>query len=118
MLRAISELLEVHPRVVIAWRQNAGAASYDAKDGRYRPIHFYSWIRRPAKMRLPDIVGMILRKDGLGLAPLAIEAKRAGWSKPTDEREYDQAAYLELIRSHYGVALFATSADQVAEALR
>lgn len=117
VLRAISDLLEVHPRVVCAWRQNSGAASYDAKDGKYRPIHFYSWIRRPARMRLPDIVGLMLRKDGLGLAPLAIEAKREGWTKPTDDREYEQAAYLELVRSHYGVALFATSADQVAAAL-
>ena len=113
VLRSIADLLAVHPQVAFAVRQNSGMASYEAKSGRYAPVRFYAWIKRPAPMTLPDIWGQL--KDG---RLLALEVKRSGWTKPYDKRELQQAAFLMLIRSMGGIGEFVTSAEQVEEMLR
>ena len=109
---AISKLLAVHPKVLIAIRMNSGMASYEAASGRYAPVHFHKWLRYPEKMRMPDFIGWLT--DG---RPFAIEAKRPTWTRPRDDREREQAMYLEAMRDIGGIGIFATSADWVAEAL-
>lgn len=120
VVAAISELLAVHPRVLWAARFNSGMASYEAKTGRYAPVWFHKFLRMPEPMKMPDIFGLTLEKHTCGLwtRPIAVEVKAPGFTKPRDLREREQAAFLEMIRSAGGIALFATSADEVAEALK
>ncbi len=112
VIAAISELLAHHPKVLIALRMNSGAASYEASTGRYAPVWFHRFLRFPEKMRMPDFIGFLV--DG---RPLAIEAKRPTWTRPRDDREREQAVYLETIRNIGGIGIFATSVDWVAEVL-
>ena len=113
VVSAISQLLARHPRVLIALRMNSGMASYNAAaDGAYQPVWFHKFLRSPVKMRMPDFIGFLI--DG---RPLAIEAKRPMWTKPRDDREREQEAFLMAIRGIKGIGIFATSADQVAAAL-
>lgn len=127
VISAISELLAVHPRVIWAARFNSGMASYEAKSGRYAPVWFHKFLRMPEPMRMPDFFGLtgdtvmptFLNPQPSGcLRFIAIEAKAPGWTKPRDAREREQAAFLAMIRSAGGIGIFATSAEQVAEALR
>ena len=118
VLTAISELLAAHPRVLWVARFNSFAASrYDEKTGRQIPVWTHRILRQPEKTRMPDFFGLY-SQGGADCFPLAIEAKAPGWTKPHDDREREQAAFLRMIIDCGGVALFATSADQVAEALR
>ena len=117
VVAAISELLAVHPNVLWAARFNSGAASYEASTGRYAPVWFHRILRQPEKTRMPDFFGLLC---GVSLhnAPFAIEAKAPGWTRPRDDREREQAAFLRMVTEYGGIGLFATSAEQVAEALR
>ena len=112
VVKAIGELLAVHPRVLWVARFNSGAASYESASGRYAPVHFHRVVREPYKTRLPDFFGVLT----CGL-PFCVEAKAPGWTKPRDDREREQMAFLNMIAIVGGTALFATSADQVAAAL-
>jgi len=120
VVAAISELLAVHPRVIWAGRFNSGAA------GEHGHIWFHKFVRMPEKMRMPDFFGLIECKlpehdnfTNLNLEPLpiAIEAKAPGWTKPRDDREREQAAFLAMIRNAGGIGIFATSVDDVVKAL-
>jgi hypothetical protein len=111
VVAAISELLAVHPRVLFAVRINSGAA------GEFSHVWFHKWIRPRTGLRMSDFIG--IWSDGVDKhIPFAIEAKAPGWKKPTDQRELEQAAFLAKISDVGGIALFATSADQVAAALQ
>ena len=117
VVAAISSLLAVHPRVLFAVRQNTGMASYevagyDGDIGRYAPVHFYRKLTHGKEITITDFWGIL--KDG---RMFACEAKRPGWSKPSTDTELAQANFLALVRNAGGVSLFATSADDVAEAL-
>jgi hypothetical protein len=126
VVAAISELLAVHPRVIWAARFNSGMASYEAKSGRYAPVWFHKFLRAPEKMRMPDFFGILLRTEVCAPIhewvkeprPFAIEAKAPGWTKPRDDREREQAAFLQMIRNAGGIGIFATSVDEVAAALK
>ena len=129
VVAAISQLLAVHPRVIWAARFNSGAASYEAASGKYAPIWFHKFLRAPEKMRMPDFFGLQSVRSALvgtpekwvsfgnGI-PFAIEAKAPGWTKPRDDREREQAAFLAMIRNAGGIGIFATSVDDVAAALK
>ena len=108
VVRAVGELLARHPRVSYALRINSGMASYEAKSGRYAPVYFHKWVRSPTKCRMPDFFGATT--DG---RTIALECKRPGWTKPTDDREREQAAFLNLIFRMGGIADFITDAAQV-----
>ena len=112
VLRDVLDFLYKHPLTLFVCRQNSGSASYEAKSGRYAPVKFYDIIKRPEKMRIVDVWGFLV--DG---RPYAIETKAPGWKRPTDDREIEQAAFLDMILSCGGVALFCTDVSQVAEAL-
>ncbi len=105
-LKAVGELLAVHPAVLFAVRQNSGAMPVE-RDGRPVPIWFYKFARRPEPMTIVDYWGFL--KDG---RPFALECKRASWTPPRDEREDRQYAYLQMIASIGGVSGFVRSGDE------
>lgn len=104
----ISKLLANHPKVLFARRNNSGAASMPGRDGKDMPVYFTRIIKSPVKMRIPDIDGYLI--DG---RKFAIECKRRNWTKPTDQREHEQAAFLQMVRDDGGVGIFATCAEDV-----
>lgn len=124
VVAAISELLSVHPRVIWAARFNSGAASYEAASGKFAPVWFHKFVRQPERMRMPDFFG-ITHKRGIADEPsdspvkiIAIEAKAPGWTKPRDDREREQAAFLAMVRDCGGIGIFATDVEQVTAALK
>lgn len=112
VLRAVSDLLAVHPAVLIAIRQNSGAASYEAKTGKYAPLWFYQWIRSPESMTLPDVWGMLITGR-----MFFFECKRPSWTKPSDDRERRQALFLDLMRAKGAISAFITDAERANEML-
>lgn len=108
VVRAVSQLLGGHPKVLFALRMNSGAASYEAKSGRYAPIWFHKWVRSPEPCRMSDFIGATI-----DFRMLAIECKRPGWSKPTDQREREQSAFLSMVLMAGGRAAFITDVEQV-----
>ena len=120
VVAAISELLSVHPKILWAARFNRGAMFREVSPGRFVPYWFHRVLREPEKTRMPDFFGLFARGDDFNYryVPLAIEAKAPGWTKPRDDREREQAAFLAMVRSCDGLGIFATDAEQVAEALR
>ena len=107
VLAAVGDLLAVHPRVAFAVRINSGMVQREAQDGRLVPIWFYRWVSAPEPMKLVDYIGAT--KDG---RLLAIECKRPSWTKPTDDRERKQAAFLALVVKIGGIAGFVTDVAQ------
>ena len=112
VVAAISDLLAVHPKVLFAVRQNSGMASYEAKSGKYAPVLFYRILTHGKEVTVTDFCGIL--KDG---RMLAIEAKAPGFKRPSTEREYAQANFLNLVTNAGGIALFASDVSQVAAAL-
>jgi len=108
VIAEISKLLAHHPNVLFARRNNSGAASMPGRDGKDMPVYFTRIIKSPVKMRIPDIDGYLT--DG---RKFAIECKRRNWTKPTDQREHEQAAFLQMVRDAGGVGLFATCVEDV-----
>ena len=104
----ISKLLAHHPKVLFARRNNSGAASMLGRDGKEMPVFFNRIIKSPVPMRIPDIDGYLT--DG---RKFAIECKRRNWTKPTDQREHEQAAFLQMVRDAGGIGVFATCAEDV-----
>lgn len=107
----ISKLLAHHPQVLFACRSNSGAAYMMGRDGKEMPVTFNRIIRSPVQMRMPDFWGLYHGK--FGVLPFAIECKRRNWTKPTDQREHEQAAFLQMVRDAGGVGIFATCAEDV-----
>lgn len=105
VIREITAVIAHHPRVLFAIRQNSGAAV--SANG--APIWFYRIIKLPNEtpITVTDYFGVLT--DG---RPFCIEAKRRAWTKPSDERERKQLAFIEAVRSVGGVAGFATSGEQ------
>lgn len=109
VMREVGEVILLCPNVILAWRQNGGAAQ--AADGVFR-IWYYRWLKRPTKMRLPDY--MCVLKDGrMGV----IECKRRDWKYTGTEREAEQKAFIDRIIASGGRGGFVTSADQALKIL-
>ena len=107
VIRAVGQLLAVHPMVLYALRMNSGAASYEAKTGKFAPVWFHIWVRAPEKCRMADFYGAT--KDS---RIIALECKRENWTHPTDLREREQAAFLALVRGVGGIGGFVRTADE------
>lgn len=109
----IIDYLLRHPRVALVERINSGAA-YNPNGGYvqfhhiYVPKRFKSSPIEPVKMLASDL--SVTMDDG---KRCVIECKREGWTKPCNEREYKQAAYLNHIEAHKGIGFFAASVDVV-----
>lgn len=111
VIDAVADLLRVHPAILFAVRQNSGSLPYVTAAGKAVPVWFFKWVKRPEKMRLTDF--WFVTKDArIG----AIECKRQDWLEPTDDREREQAKFLEIVIRAGGIAGFARSADE-AEAI-
>ena len=108
VLREVGQLLAIHPQVAFAVRQNSGAAWMRGAGGKDMPVSFYKMVRVPEPMVVTDYWGIM--RDG---RLLAIECKRRSWTKPTDERERNQAAFLNMVNDFGGIGIFATCAENV-----
>ena len=106
VIKAVGELLGVHPLILFAVRQNSGALPYH-REGRAVPVWFYKLARRPEPMTIVDYWGFL--KDG---RPLALECKRPDWKKPRTEHEDRQQAFLRMIEAIGGIGGFVRSADE------
>ena len=104
-LKAITQYMNTRSDIVMLWRQNSGMAQ--SSNG--APIYFYRWVKG-RDMRIPDLVGM----DANGMM-FAIEVKRPGWRKPSDQREIEQQNFLTMIQEHGGRAGFATCIEDAAK---
>lgn len=108
--KAVSQYLAVHPKVKFAVRQNSGAAMMTGKGGAQIPIWFYKFAaRKGVEMRITDYWGILT--DG---RCFALEVKRPGWTKPTDQREREQANFIEVV----GLGGFVTCVEDVERILK
>lgn len=112
VIAAVADLIEQHPNVLFAVRQNSGSIPYE-RDGRPVPVWFYKKIKTPEELTLTDYWGFL--KDR---RPFAIECKKPSWKSPTTPREFRQRAFLQMIIALGGVGCFVRSAEEAAEALR
>lgn len=121
VLRDVRRYLAAHPDVARVIRVNSGAARIqDAKGERF--VHFceldgQAAVRaasrraqalaeacREHEEAVPDLVGFM--HDGRFLA---LECKRGGWRRPTDDRERAQERFMQRVIAAGGVAGFVTS---------
>lgn len=108
--KAVSQYLSVHPKVKFAVRQNSGAAMMTGKGGAQIPIWFYRFAaRKGVEMRITDFWGLLT--DG---RCFALEIKRPGWTKPTDQREREQANFIEVV----GLGGFVTCVEDVEKIIK
>ena len=112
VISEVSSLLAKHPAVLFAVRQNSGAAFLTGRDGKDMPVWFYKCITSPEKMRISDFWGIL--RDG---RMFAFECKRRNWTKPSDQREFEQWAFLTMVSNSGGIGRFVTCAEDVLEAL-
>lgn len=98
----ILEYLRVHPKVAWAARFNSGVKT---NGGRY--------VRFNTLVGCPDIMGQL--RDG---RHLSIETKHEGWKGTKDDHEEKQAQHLETVNKNNGLGIFATSLNDVIEALK
>ena len=113
VISEVSSLLAKHPAVLFAVRQNSGAAFLKGRDGKDMPVWFYRCITSPEKMRISDFWGIL--RDG---RIFGFECKRRNWIKPSDQREYEQWAFLTMVSNSGGIGRFVTCAEDVLEALK
>lgn len=113
VISEVSALLARHPKVLFAVRQNSGAAFLKGRDGKDMPVWFYKIIASPEPMRISDFTGEL--RDG---RRFGFEAKRRNWTHPTDQREREQKAYLDMVNAGGGIGRFVTCAEDVLEALK
>ena len=110
VMQEVAEVILLCPNVILAWRQNGGAAP--AADGVFR-IWYYRWLKRPTKMLLPDFM-CVLRDGRLGV----IECKRRDWHYTGTDREVAQKAFINRIIATGGRGAFVTSAAQALALLK
>jgi hypothetical protein len=108
VLRAVGELLATHPKVLLCVRVNSGAMPYQNAAGKLIPVWFHKILRSPEKVRITDYWGFLT--DG---RPYCFECKKPSWREPHGERELEQSAYIDLIKSVGGIGAFITNAEQV-----
>jgi hypothetical protein len=106
--KTILSALRKHHRVAWVGRFNSGAyrTEYKGKSG------FYKFQYMPKGLSMCDLAGMLTDGRFFGL-----EVKRPGWKGPSDEREESQAAFLDLVVKHGGVASFVTCLDDALDAI-
>lgn len=111
--REIIKFLLQHPMVVMVERINSGAVYGEQGNFiRFHTVMLPKCYQKFGAVRVVDLNVML--HDG---RRMAIECKRDGWSRPTDQREREQGNYLSLIRSRGGIGIFAASVEDVRVAL-
>lgn len=113
VLHAVGQFLAVHPRVLLAVRQNSGAAQYEA-NGKAIPIWFYKLVKNAgeADITITDYWGFL--RDG---RPFAIECKRESWRSISGDREKKQQAFIHLIEAIGGRGGFVRNVKDAEEIL-
>jgi hypothetical protein len=107
----IISMLRIHPRVALVEAHNSGAAYMPGKNGEEFPMWFNHIYMKG--LRMPDVHATLKG----GARRLVIEVKRPPWTKPRDDREREQAKYLEVINDAGGIGIFATCVEDVIDAL-
>ena len=110
-LKEIIKFLCNHRLVAIVERHNSGMA-YNANGA---PVVFHTIYTRGVngeRLKKSDITGMLITGRYF-----AIEVKNSSWTKPTDEREYQQENYLAHVRRFGGIGIFATCVEDVGAVL-
>lgn len=109
----IIAFLRNHPKVKLVERHNSGTAVEQNSEGKKRFIRYSTVFKvNGQRMRKSDIDCTLTNGKRF-----VCEVKRPPWKRPTDQREYEQAAYIEHIKAATGYGLFATSVEQVASYL-
>ena len=111
--------LEAAKHGIILMRNNMGAGKFiDEKSGQQSYVRF--GLNNLSKeqnenTKSSDLVG-IWRGRGLFVA---IECKKEGWKfNPNDKREVAQLAFINFIKTHDGIAGFASSVDDFLELIK
>lgn len=102
ILKAIMQLLKVHPKVARVWRQNSMAAEFQDRHGRVR------YVRANTAKGMSDIMG-ILKGSG---KTIALEVKSR-----TGKVASHQEQFLASIREGGGLAAVVRSVDDVIKLL-
>lgn len=115
VLKAVGDLLAVHPKVLFAVRQNSGGTYWQDSQGDSHAMWFYRLMRRPgaSQIAIPDYWGWLT--DG---RPFALECKRPSWKAPRTPRELNQQAFIHMLESIGGVGGFVRSGDEAMAILR
>lgn len=103
---AILEYLKAHLNVRAVSRINRGALQGEDTFVRFNTTFGK---QNGMYMRIGDLQAVHWPSGRL----IAIEVKAPGWKRPSGTREHEQAAYLECVREAGGLAIFATSVDEV-----
>jgi len=110
VLKTIIAGLRIHPMIGLVERVNSGSAVETNADGSQRHIQFHHvYSVAGQKMRSVD-VHCTLTPSG---KRFVVEVKRQGWSRPKDQREEEQVAYIQHVRACGGHGMVATSWDEV-----
>lgn len=108
VLKAVGELLAVHPKVEFAVRQNGGASYYEGAGGKSIPIWFYKIVRKPEDLTIVDYWGILKDKR-----IYCFECKRPSWKHPHTDHEIRQWNFINMIVRAGGIGSFVRSADEV-----
>ncbi len=112
VMKETRSILQDHPQVIVAIRQNTGAAWLPGKNFKDVPVWFYRVEKSPVDITLVDWWGFAT----WGL--FTIECKRRDWKYTgKDPREVKQHNYLMLCKKYGYRAGFATSGQQVHDIL-
>lgn len=103
---AIIEYLKAHLNVRAITRINRGALQGEDTFVRFNTTYGK---QNGMYMRIGDLQAIHWPSGRM----IAIEVKAPGWKRPSGTREHEQAAYLECVREAGGLAIFATSVDEV-----
>jgi hypothetical protein len=111
--RDIIEMLRKHPKVRIVERHNSGTAVEIGADGQKRFIKYNNVFKvAGVRMRKADIDCTLTNGKRF-----VVEVKRLPWKAPTDQREREQENYINHVKAATGYGMFATSVQQVRDAL-
>jgi len=107
--RDIIAFLRKHPKVKIVERHNSGTAMEVNSVGEKRFIAYNTVFKvGGVRMRKSDIDCQLANGKRL-----CIEVKRAGWTRPRNQREVEQENYINHVLASTGYAMFATSVAEV-----
>ncbi len=111
VMREVSKVIALHPKVLIGVRANSGAAQLPGRNGKDQHVSFYKIIRGPS-MSITDY-WCILTNGKFA----AIECKRRDWHYTGTPRELLQQHFIDVVKRSGGVGGFVTSAMQALEIL-
>lgn len=116
VMKEVSEVILLHPKVLWAIRQNTGEADYETfASGHSRRVRFWNWVKRPGPDRylLADF-WMVLKDGRFGL----MECKRRDFRMtPSDDRAQRQQKLIDVVKANGGVGGIVTCAEDALEIL-